>query len=288
MPVPKRYFHCSQEINSDPELWAFTAEFGDRSLRTWLQILSILDRSANQWRVSGDWLGTLSRMVRQSVANVSRQIRWLTENEWLLVRETAADGSPLVFEARNWTKYNRSQEQKGSRTNPDSGTRRGLVGTPSFPTPAPTPSLSFPTPKKKKEEEEEIKSSPRELISVVPTERPPKSARSWDAYATAYLARYHAEPVRNAQVNSLLCKLVDKLGEEKAPAVAAFYVQHNNPFYVGKRHPVNLLLADAEGLHTQWVTGVKATTGEARNAEQKDNVSEQYKRVMASMEVKHG
>lgn len=143
MPVPKRYFHCSQEINSDPELWAFTAEFGDRSLRTWLQILSILDRSANQWRVSGDWLGTLSRMVRQSVANVSRQIRWLTENEWLLVRETAADGSPLVFEARNWTKYNRSQEQKGSRTNPGSGTQRGLVETPSFPTP--TPNLSLPS-----------------------------------------------------------------------------------------------------------------------------------------------
>ena len=146
MPVPKRYFHCSQEINTDPELWQFTTEFGDRSLRTWLQILSILDRSANQWRVSGDWLGTLSRMVRQSVANVSRQIRWLTEKEWLLIRETAADGSPLVFEARNWMKYNRTQEHKRNGTIPDSGTQRGLIDTPSFPTPTPTPSLSLPTP----------------------------------------------------------------------------------------------------------------------------------------------
>jgi len=147
MPVPKRYFHLSQEINTDPEMWQFTSEFGDRSLRTWLQILAILDRSANQWRVSGDWLGTLSRMVRQSVANVSRQIRWLTENQWLLVRETAADGSPVVFEARNWTKYNRTQEQKGSRTNPDSGTRKGLIDIPSVPTPTPTPT---PTPSEDK------------------------------------------------------------------------------------------------------------------------------------------
>lgn len=280
MPVPKRYFHVSQELNHDPELWEFTSEFGDRAIRTWMQILIYLDRSANQWRTSGDWLATLSRTVRQSSANLSRQIGWLVAKQWLTVREASADGSPLVFEAPKWAEYNRRQEHKRNHSVPESETKKERIDTPSFPTP--TPSLSFPTPKKKKEEEE-IKSSPRELISVMPTERPPKSARSWDAYATAYLARYHAEPVRNAQVNSLLCKLVDKLGEEKAPAVAAFYVQHNNPFYVGKRHPVNLLLADAEGLHTQWVTGVKATTGEARNAEKRDDAQAQIARVKAAM-----
>ena len=94
MPVPKRYFHVSQELNHDPELWEFTAEFGDRALRTWMQILVYLDRSANQWRTSGDWLATLSRTVRQSVANVSRQIRWLSEKGWLTVGEATADGSP--------------------------------------------------------------------------------------------------------------------------------------------------------------------------------------------------
>lgn len=139
MPVPKRYFHCSQELNYDPEMWAFTQEFGDRALRTWLQILVYLDRSQNHWRVSGDWLATLSRTVRQSSANCSRQIGWLSANGWLLVGETAADGSPLVFKSPNWVKYNRSPEHKGSGLNPD----KGAVNDPllSFP--------SLPVPKKK-------------------------------------------------------------------------------------------------------------------------------------------
>ncbi len=148
MPVPKRYFHCSQELNGDPELWQFTSKFGDRSLRTWLQILVYLDKSGNQWRTSGDWLATLSRMVRQSVANVSRQIRWLTENKWLVIRETTADGLPLVLEAPNWAKYNRTAEHKRVSSNPDTGTQKGLIDTPSFPTPTPTPSLTNPKTKK--------------------------------------------------------------------------------------------------------------------------------------------
>jgi hypothetical protein len=43
---------------------------------------------------------------------------------------------------------------------------------------------------------------------------------------------------------------------------------------------------DAEGLRTQWATGVKATTREAQSAEQTDNVREQYGRVMARLERK--
>lgn len=146
MPVPKRYFHCSQDLNHDPELWQFTSEFGDRSLRTWLQILVYLDRTGNQWRTTGDWLATLSRMVRQSVANVSRQVGWLTTNKWLIVRESSADGSPLVFESPNWAKYNRSPEQKRSGTNPDKGADKAPLLS------LPSPSLPLPSPKEKKEE----------------------------------------------------------------------------------------------------------------------------------------
>lgn len=275
MPVPKRYFHVSQELNHDPELWEFTTEFGDRSIRTWMQILVYLDRSANQWRTSGDWLATLSRTVRQSVANVSRQIRWLSEKGWLAVRETAEDGSPAVFEAPKWAEYNRRQEHKRSQSVPDSGTLKARIDAPSFPTP--TPSLSFPTPKSKKEER--IKSS----VSVVPTKSAPKTESTWRTYSDAYRSRYGADPIRNASVNGILSRLVDRLGADVAPQVAAFYVQHNNPFYVGKRHPVNLLLADCEGLHTQWVTGVKATTGEARNVERRDDAQAQIARVKAMM-----
>ena len=113
-----------------------------------------------------------------------------------------------------------------------------------------------------------------------------KGAAVWEAYAAAYEIRYGVVPVRNAKTNALLCQLVDRLGAEEAPQVARFYLAHNKPFYVSARHPANLLVQDAEGLRTQWATGVKATTREAQSAEQTDNVREQYNRVMASMATK--
>ncbi len=284
MAVPKRYFHVSQDINGDPELWSFTSKFGERSIRTWLQILVYLDKSGNEWRVTGDWLGTLSRMVRQSMANVSRQIGWMTANGWLRIREAAADGSPLIFEAPNWSKYNRRQEQKGQDTVPGSGADRDPLLT----IPTPSPSLTVPTPKKEEERRKKEKSS----VSVVPASRPltlekggasSKTAQTWEAYATAYRERYGAAPVRNAKVNGILSRFVERLGEEEAPQVAAFYLTHNRPFYVSARHATDLLLRDAEGLRTEWVTGTKATTLEARTAEQRDSVNEQVKRVRAMM-----
>jgi len=59
-------------------------------------------------------------------------------------------------------------------------------------------------------------------------------------------------------VSAMLCKLVDKLGAEEAPLVAAFYVTHRSSWYAEKMHPVNLLLADAEKLRTEWATGRQA------------------------------
>lgn len=107
-----------------------------------------------------------------------------------------------------------------------------------------------------------------------------KTVEVWRDFRAAYHDRYHVDPVRNMQVNAMLSKLVDRLGKDDAPHVAAFYLRHNNPYYVQKRHPVNLLLQDAEGLRTQWATGVKATTGEARNLETMDNMQGQHDRVM--------
>ena len=133
--------------------------------------------------------------------------------------------------------------------------------------------------KKKKKEERKIAGA------VLPVLAPaPKSGLVWESYRRTYAERYGVDPVRNQQTNSMLCKLVDKLGAEEAAHVAAFYLTHNNPYYVGKRHPVNLLLVDAEGLRTQWATNTKATTSEARNAEMKDSVIEQAKRVEAILQ----
>lgn len=106
----------------------------------------------------------------------------------------------------------------------------------------------------------------------------------WERYAEAHRDRYGVFPVRNKMVNSVMKQLVEKLGEEEAPHVAAFYLTHNAQVYVTKRHPVKLLLLDAEGLRTQWATGVKATSREAKNAEFQDNLVGQVDRVNRILE----
>jgi len=113
----------------------------------------------------------------------------------------------------------------------------------------------------------------------------PVNSETWEAYSAAYAFRYGTGPVRNAAVNSHIANLVKRLGND-APQVAAFFLTHNDQWYVKKRHPTDALLKDAEGLHTQWKTGRKATGLEARSAEQKDSVGEQIKRVTAIMEGK--
>jgi MFS family permease len=47
-------------------------------------------------------------------------------------------------------------------------------------------------------------------------------------------------------VNSLCVKIVDRLGEDKAPLVAAWYVGHNGRFYVERMHQLEWLLAHAD------------------------------------------
>ena len=132
------------------------------------------------------------------------------------------------------------------------------------------------------EEEEKICDHPSDDRRPVP-KTPGKTVPTWEAYSSAYVARWSSAPVRNETVNSILANFVRRIGAVEAPQVAAFYVAHNNPFYVSKRHPVNLLLQDCEGLRTQWATGVKATTSEARNAERKDDARAQIERVKAMM-----
>ena len=93
------------------------------------------------------------------------------------------------------------------------------------------------------------------------------TAETWSAYSEAYLRRYGVEPKRNATVNGQLSHFVGRIGVEESPAVAAFYVSHCGAFYVQKQHPVGLMLKDAEGLHTQWLSGHRVTETEARQAD---------------------
>ena len=93
------------------------------------------------------------------------------------------------------------------------------------------------------------------------------SHETWQAYSDAYELKYQATPVRNATVNGQISAFIKRIGFDEAPMVAAFYVNHNNSFYVQKMHSVGLLLADAEKLRTEWVTKNTMTSTQARQAD---------------------
>ncbi|HXV84986.1 MAG TPA: hypothetical protein VEG60_34510 [Candidatus Binatia bacterium] len=132
MPRYKRYGPLSHDINRDSDVWEFTLKFGDRSIRTLLEVLMIIDRCENHWRLSGDWSGNLSRTVRQSVANVRRQIRHMVATGWLLVEESAPDGSPLVLSAAKYQDYHRKRETKKPTDGTTTGNKKGNSSVPTI------------------------------------------------------------------------------------------------------------------------------------------------------------
>jgi len=94
------------------------------------------------------------------------------------------------------------------------------------------------------------------------------SHETWQSYSDAYQNRYGVTPVRNATVNAQLSSFIKRIGFDESPHVAAFYVYHNNQFYVTKMHTVGLLLADAEKLRTEWATKTTVTQTQARHADE--------------------
>lgn len=117
----------------------------------------------------------------------------------------------------------------------------------------------------------------------LPAAKGGKSAPVWNAYSAAYLKRYGTEPVRNAKVSSQLSQLVDRLGAELAPQVAAFYVTHNHRYYVESGHTVGPLLKDAEKLCTEFRTGRKVTSVQARQADKTDANLNSHDEAMAML-----
>jgi hypothetical protein len=105
------------------------------------------------------------------------------------------------------------------------------------------------------------------------------SSQVWEAYAESYEKRYGTPPVRNARANSLIKQFIARLGLEEAPYVAAYYVTENNSFYVAKGHPLNLLLADAEKIRTEWVRGKQMTQSRARYLDKSQDQSDMIQEV---------
>lgn len=121
---------------------------------------------------------------------------------------------------------------------------------------------------------------------TAPSDAESPVSKVWEAYAGAYEARYGEPPSRNAMVNGQLAHFVKRIPQGESPEVAAFYVRHNDSFYVRSMHPVGLLLKDAEKLRTEWATGRTMTSQRARQVEQKQNILDVFGPAIAKAEAK--
>jgi len=129
------------------------------------------------------------------------------------------------------------------------------------------------------------------LLARIPSDMPgtrdpsAKTFKPWANYACAYRARYGTWPVWNQKVGANMSQLVDRVGAERAPGVAAHYVKLNNQYYTARMHPVGLLLQDCEAIATQLATGQQVTQARARQLDStQSNLSnaEEAKRIMAA------
>lgn len=109
---------------------------------------------------------------------------------------------------------------------------------------------------------------------------------TWKSYCLAFFNRYGIEPLRNAGVNSMVKQFVQKLPHAEAPLVAAFFVAHNDKFYIQKTHPVSLMAKDAEGLRTQWATGQTMTTSKANQLDKTASNFDAVQQAKAMMATK--
>lgn len=121
MPKIRRWFPVSHDINSDPEMWALTDQFGDRGLRAWLELLSIADRNDGLVTIPPDDLvRALSIKLNTTQDRMRRALRWFEERSWT-VRDP-------VLRVRNYLHYhkNRGNKRAPSQTKQTKQTKQNL------------------------------------------------------------------------------------------------------------------------------------------------------------------
>lgn len=162
----------------------------------------------------------------------------------------------------------------------------------SAPSPSPSPSTSE-QPSVRAEQQE---GSPAELLPAVADATPPPKApraetalqvacrETWGAYCQAYAARYGAAPVRAAKQSSQVKQIVQALGAEEAPQVAAWFVEHPAQWYVTKGHDIGLLLSDLTKLRTEWATGRVVTSTAARHSDRRGAMASALQNLLAECE----
>lgn len=112
---------------------------------------------------------------------------------------------------------------------------------------------------------------------------PTPGALAWEAYADAYAERYGPAPVRNQTTNSQLAAFVKRVPADEAPAIARHYLRSSQSRYVAAKHPVGMLLQDAEKLRTEWATSTHGSAYAAREADKRAGRGEEHAAQLAKL-----
>ena len=138
--------------------------------------------------------------------------------------------------------------------------------------------------------EPEPEPEPEPVATAASPPRPPaqrgpsKTDAIWRAYSDEYRAVYGADPVRNAKVNGQLANIVDRIGAEDAPPVAAWFVHHRKRWYVERGHSIETLQRDCEQLRTEWATGRRSTSTAAIQADRTQQTGDVFSKLIAEAE----
>ena len=95
----------------------------------------------------------------------------------------------------------------------------------------------------------------------------PDNVATWQAYARAYRERYGVLPASNAKTRGQTAQLVRLVGREIAPHLAAYFVSHNNRWFVQSRHEIGCLLRAYQQVLTDMQRGEQMTQAKAQQAE---------------------
>src|SRR5690348_6393221 len=116
MPKIKRWFPVNHDVNSDHELWQMTDKLGDRSIRIWLEFLSIADRNEGALPCLSDaFAKAIGFKCHTNATKVRLVWDWAATAMWLV-----CDPTPRL---RNYWKYHRTPEQKALPSEPSEPTR---------------------------------------------------------------------------------------------------------------------------------------------------------------------
>ncbi|MCA9457596.1 MAG: hypothetical protein KC587_13100 [Nitrospira sp.] len=112
MPVPKRWFPVSRDINDDPEFEELCVTFGTAGVRIFLEVFAIFDKTENIWKISGNVLKTVARKCGTNTRIVQHVLEYFQNKEWIHLR--TLPNNCMAYSARNYGKYHRNWDSKRS------------------------------------------------------------------------------------------------------------------------------------------------------------------------------